>query len=92
MLHYLENDVLKIAIDTHGAELSSIYKKDEHREMLWQGNPEYWGRRSPVLFPVVGKYKNGKTTYNGKEYCLGQHGFARDSEFKLVEKNENKIN
>ena len=91
MLHYLENDILKITVDTHGAELSSIYRKDERREMLWQGDPEFWGRRSPVLFPVVGKYKNGKTTYEGKEYFSGQHGFARDSEFTLVEKTETKI-
>ena len=91
MLHYLENDILKITVDTHGAELSSIYRKDERREMLWQGDPEFWGRRSPVLFPVVGKYKNGKTTYEGKEYFSGQHGFARDSEFTLVEKTESKL-
>ena len=91
MLYYLENDILKITVDTHGAELSSIYRKDERREMLWQGDPEFWGRRSPVLFPVVGKYKNGKTTYEGKEYFSGQHGFARDSEFTLVEKTENKL-
>ena len=91
MLFHLENDILKIAVDTHGAELSSIYRKDERREMLWQGDPEFWGRRSPVLFPVVGKYKNGKTTYEGKEYQSGQHGFARDSEFTLVEKTETKI-
>ena len=91
MLHILENENLKIAIDTHGAELSSIFNKKENKEMLWQGDPEYWGRRSPVLFPVVGKYKNGKTTYNGKEYALGQHGFARDSEFTLIEKAESKL-
>lgn len=91
MLHYLENNFLKISVDTHGAELSSIFNKNENKEMLWQGNPEFWGRKSPVLFPVVGKYKNGKTTYNGKEYSLGQHGFARDSEFTLIEKAENKL-
>lgn len=91
MLHYLENDILKIAIETHGAELSSIINKQENKEMLWQGDPEFWGRKSPVLFPVVGKYKNGKTTYKGKEYSLGQHGFARDSEFSLIKKTESKI-
>lgn len=91
MLFHLENDILKIAIDTHGAELSSIFNKKENKEMLWQGDPDFWGRRSPVLFPVVGKYKNGKTTYEGKEYQSGQHGFARDSEFTLVEKTETKI-
>lgn len=91
MLHYLENDILKIAVDTHGAELSSIYNKKENKEMLWQGDPKYWGRKSPVLFPVVGKYRDCKTAYNGKEYTLGQHGFARDSEFALVEQTENRL-
>lgn len=91
MLHFLENNILKIAVDTHGAELSSIFNKNENKEMLWQGDPQFWGRKSPVLFPVVGKYKNGKTTYEGKEYYSGQHGFARDSEFTLSEITENKI-
>lgn len=91
MLHFLENNILKIAVDTHGAELSSIFNKNENKEMLWQGDPQFWGRKSPVLFPVVGKYKNGKTTYEGKEYFSGQHGFARDSEFTLIEKTENKL-
>lgn len=91
MLYFLENDVLKIAVDTHGAELSSIFNKAENKEMLWQGDPEFWGRKSPVLFPVVGKYKNGKTTYNGEEYALGQHGFARDREFIPIEETESKL-
>lgn len=91
MLYFLENDVLKIAVDSHGAELSSIFNKAENKELLWQGNPEFWGRKSPVLFPVVGKYKNGKTTYNGEEYALGQHGFARDSEFTLIEETKTRL-
>ena len=91
MLYFLENEFLKISVDTHGAELSSIFNKKENKNMLWHGDPEFWGRKSPVLFPVVGKYKNGKTTYDGKEYALGQHGFARDSEFTLVEQSETKL-
>ena len=91
MLFHLENDFLAISVSAHGAELSSIKNKKTNKEMLWQGDPKFWSRKSPVLFPVVGKYKDGKTTYNGKEYNLGQHGFARDSEFTLVEKAENKL-
>ena len=91
MLFHLENDFLAISVSAHGAELSSIKNKKTNKEMLWQGDPDFWGRKSPVLFPVVGKYKDGKTTYNGREYHLGQHGFARDSEFALVEKAENKL-
>lgn len=91
MLFHLENDFLAISVSAHGAELSSIKNKKTNKEMLWQGDPKFWSRKSPVLFPVVGKYKDGKTTYNGKEYNLGQHGFARDSVFTLVEKAENKL-
>ncbi len=91
MLHYLENNFLKISVNTHGAELSSIFNKKENKDLLWHGDAQFWGRKSPVLFPVVGKYKNGKTTYNGKEYALGQHGFARDSEFTLVEQSDDKL-
>ena len=91
MIYCLENEFLKISVDTHGAELSSIFNKKENKELLLHGDPQFWGRKSPVLFPVVGKYKNGKTTYNGKEYALPQHGFARDSEFTLVEQNETKL-
>lgn len=90
-LYFLENEKLKIAVDSMGAELSSILRKSDSTEMLWQGDPRFWGRKSPVLFPVVGKYKNLKTTYMGKEYRLGQHGFARDSEFTLLEKTESSI-
>ena len=91
MLFHLENDFLAISVSAYGAELSSIKNKKTNKETLWQGDPKFWGRKSPVLFPVVGKYKDGKTTYNGKEYHLGQHGFARDSKFTLVEKAENKL-
>lgn len=91
MVHFLENDLLKIAVNTHGGELSSVFNKKENKEMLWQGDSAFWGRRSPVLFPVVGKYKDGKTTYMGKEYRSGQHGFARDSEFTLTEKTDSKL-
>ncbi len=91
MLYFLENDTLKIAVDTHGAELSSIFNKNTDTEMLWQGDPQFWGRKSPVLFPLVGKYKNGKTVYNGNEYHLGQHGFARDCDFTIFEQTANKL-
>lgn len=90
-LYVLENDKLKIEISSHGAELFSVKRKADSREYLWQGDPAFWGRRSPVLFPVVGKYKDLKTRYEGKEYRLGQHGFARDREFTLSEKTEKSI-
>jgi len=78
----LKNDILSICVEEHGAELSSI--KANGREYLWQANPKYWKRHSPVLFPIVGSVWNGEYNSNGKSYKLGQHGFARDMDFKLV--------
>ena len=69
-------------IATHGAELQSLQK--DGKEYLWNGDPKYWGRRSPILFPMVGKVFGGVFRVDGKEYPMGQHGFARDSEFVKV--------
>lgn len=54
MKRVLENDFLKVTIDDHGAELVSIYDKEKDREVIWQGDPKFWGRHAPVLFPNVG--------------------------------------
>lgn len=90
-LYTLENDKLKIAVSAHGAEFSSLFDKEKGRELLWQGDSAFWGRKSPVLFPVVGKYRSLKTTYKGKEYSLPQHGFARDSEFTLLQSSDSRL-
>lgn len=82
----LKNEVLTVEISEHGAELQSIRKGAV--EYLWQGDPAYWGRRSPVLFPIVGSVWEKKYRVNGTEYELGQHGFARDMDFVLVSASE----
>ncbi len=81
----LTNDVLAVVIDTHGAELQSIDNIRTGRHYLWHGDKAYWGRRSPVLFPIVGSLWDGTFRMDGKEYGLGQHGFARDMEFAVIE-------
>lgn len=78
----LKNNHLTIAVKEHGAELSSI--QCGGREYLWQADPAYWKRHSPVLFPIVGSVWNGVYRVGGKEYQLGQHGFARDMDFRLL--------
>ena len=75
----IENGKLSVTIAAHGAELSSIYDKENGRELVWQVDPTFWNRHAPVLFPNVGKYYGEYFTYNGKEYPMGQHGFARDT-------------
>ncbi|MEN8764648.1 MAG: aldose 1-epimerase family protein [Wenyingzhuangia sp.] len=85
----LENQFLKATFKTKGAELISL--KKENTEYIWQGNPKFWNRHTPVLFPFVGALKNNTYSYNGETYHMGQHGFARDQDFELKEKEATKI-
>jgi galactose mutarotase-like enzyme len=88
-MQILENEVLTIEVSGHGAELQSIRKGSV--EYLWQGDPTYWGRRSPVLFPIVGSVWEKRFRVDGQEYELGQHGFARDMDFSLVHHTGNEV-
>lgn len=83
----LSNTIISAQIKTLGAELCSL-KSNSNREYIWEGNPAFWGKHSPVLFPIVGTLKNNTFYHNDKEYTLSRHGFARDMEFQLVEKTE----
>lgn len=86
----ISNSTLKASIKNAGAELFSL-KDSQNKEYIWEGNPDFWGKHSPILFPIVGTLKNNTYTINGKEYQLPRHGFARDLEFQLVEKTENSV-
>lgn len=85
----IENENLKLEISTFGAELQKIENKKNGKNYLWHGDKAFWGRRAPVLFPFVGALKNKEYCYHDKVYQMGQHGFARDMEFELLEKTEN---
>ncbi|HTQ64172.1 MAG TPA: aldose 1-epimerase family protein [Puia sp.] len=79
----IENQQLKVTIVSAGAELQSIYHKNFQLEYLWSGNPAFWAKRSPILFPIVGTLKQDTYFYKNKSYCLGRHGFAREMEFSV---------
>lgn len=76
----IENDHLKVTISDKGAELQSVQLNG--LEYLWQADPKYWGKHSPVLFPIIGELKDGKYLFENKEYHLSRHGFARDHIFE----------
>ena len=87
----LENDAIRIEIESHGAELKSLVKKETGTEYMWCADPQYWGRTSPVLFPLVGNVSGKQYRTKGKTYDMGQHGFARDMEFTLESQTDNEI-
>jgi galactose mutarotase-like enzyme len=79
----LENNFLKIEVAPKGAELTRLYHKNHQLDYLWNGDPAFWNKHSPVLFPFVGTLKDNTYTYQGKPYQMGRHGFAREKEFIL---------
>lgn len=87
----LKNAQLEICIHSLGAELFSIKEVATGKEYMWDARPEYWKRTSPVLFPIVGSLNGGYYRYEGKEYPLSQHGFARDMEFELISQTSNEL-
>lgn len=91
MEYILENNELQVKISAFGAEIQSVKNKITSKNYLWNGDKEFWGRKSPVLFPFVGSLKNKEYKFHDKIYSMGQHGFARDMEFEFLEKTENSI-
>jgi galactose mutarotase-like enzyme len=87
----LNNELLRIVIAEKGAELQHIVRKDLQLEYLWNADPAFWAKKSPVLFPIVGSLKNSTYTYKGKNYTLGRHGFARDNVFAVTEQTSDSI-
>ena len=80
----LQNGTLGAAVSARGAELQRLHTA-AGEELLWDGNPDVWAGRSPLLFPVVGNVKDDRITVRGQHYPLLRHGFARTSTFELVE-------
>lgn len=81
----MENEKLKITIQSRGAELASVIHQETGQQMLWTADSAVWGRHAPLLFPYCGKLKNGTFTHCGTTYEGAGHGFARDLEFTLIE-------
>lgn len=88
----LENDKLIVEFSTLGGEIRSIKSKKTDTEYLWQGSPQYWTSRSPNLFPIVGRVKEGKYKYKGTEYTINSpHGFVKISELDISEQTANTV-
>lgn len=87
----ISNSKITATINSNGAELISLKDNLNEREFIWNGNPEFWAKHSPVLFPIVGTLKNNSYLYNNEEYHLSRHGFARDNNFELIHQTDNEV-
>lgn len=75
-----------LLIDTLGAEIKSLIKNG--KEYMWNADPQIWGETAPILFPFVGRAKNGEYRHNGKTYKMPLHGFAGRKCFEIIEQDE----
>ena len=91
MIHSLENESLKIAVNSQGAQLWSLYSKKTGVEYLWQGDPSVWSGRAYNLFPFIGRSYEGVFTYGESTYPSRSHGLARYYEFALEERTEDSL-
>ena len=91
MIVSIKNEHLAIDFSTKGAELQRIVGTDSNINYMWSGDEKFWGKFSPVLFPIVGALKDNTYEFQGQTYHLSRHGFARDMEFSYEKLSEAEI-
>ncbi|MDO4262403.1 MAG: aldose 1-epimerase family protein [Eubacteriales bacterium] len=85
----IRNEHASAVCQTHGAELLS-YRTAAGKEYLWQKDPAYWAKTSPVLFPYIGAVPE-TVTIHGKAYAIPRHGFVKDADFEVTEQGEDYV-
>ena len=85
----LKNEFLTASFNEVGAELKSLVFGG--KEYIWEGRSEVWTGSCPLLFPICGGLKEDKYTFNGKEYTLQKHGYARFATFEIENKTDTSV-
>lgn len=87
MIVTLKNQYFTAQVDSLGAQLISL-KDSAGKEYIWQRDPAYWQNCSPLLFPIVGNCRNGKTLLEGNWYEIPKHGFCKVTDFSVNQASE----
>ena len=85
----LKNKNLTVTISELGAELKSVLC--DGTEYMWNGDPAFWSGTAPMLFPICGSLKEDRYTYEGKEYRLQKHGYARSTRFAVESMEDDRV-
>jgi galactose mutarotase-like enzyme len=87
----IENAVISATINPKGAELVSLIHQVSQIDYMWSADPAFWGKSSPVLFPIIGSLKEDTFIYQDKSYHLPRHGFARERVFTVENQTEDSV-
>jgi galactose mutarotase-like enzyme len=90
-MYTLENKFISISINALGVELRSLVHAYAGLEYMWQADAAFWGKTSPVLFPIVGGLKDNSYIFKNQKYELPKHGFAREKVFELEKRSETEL-
>lgn len=82
----VENEFLSLTVDTKGSQMLHLRSGDT--EYLWQGDPKYWSKRAPQLFPFIGRLTDGSYRLGNTRYPMPTHGFAASCEFAVLEQGD----
>lgn len=91
MRYTLENNRFKVVLDSMGAEIKSVWDKQLELEHMWSGDPAYWGKTAPFLFPFIGKLEKERFIYEGKVFPADKHGFGQRVEYEVTEQTADRI-
>lgn len=86
---YIFQDDSKVEISLLGAEIRRWGSAG--RELIWSGDSQFWSGTAPILFPICGSLRDGKTQIDGIERRMETHGFALTSLFSVSEKADDSV-
>jgi len=56
MKYTIENEYLKLTVETFGAQIASVIRKSDGVEHMWQADPSVWGYHSPSSSPTRARW------------------------------------
>jgi len=87
----IQNKIFSASIAPQGAELKSLKNRQTGEEFIWSAAPSVWAKSAPLLFPIIGRLKEGKTSIQGRDYEIPKHGFALSSTFNVLEQEVDRV-
>ena len=91
MIYTIENEILRVSVDSSGAQLQSVYSKKSKTEYIWQGDSAYWSGRAYNLFPFIGRMFKNIYAYDSDIFHARPHGLARYYLFTAEERSATRL-
>ena len=88
MFYTITKNEYSATISNLVSELKSFRNEILRDEYIWGGDPEIWNGSAPILFPIIGRLKNGNYIFHDKTYQLNKHGIVRTVVFELNQDQE----